>query len=430
VYLLLYTDFAIFCKSDTCSLYFFNKYKYTIRDSEMTVPASVVHLAKKYILYVVCIVVICVALLVALVQSTNAKKQIDQSALEKEKVTAELSATKKKLTDLENQDQVKINKQNTEEIKDIHDSYQQAVKAYEALLDVAHTDKNYKKLSAMVALSLGQLSEKNYASANATLTAFNTELEKQKQAAIVAAAPIPQNVPVNNAAPSSGYSRQSVHTDSGDYLVDIVAGDLSSTRVIVDTASDSDCHDNCPVMALGDYVARNGAFAGINGSYFCPASYPTCAGKTNSFDTLLMNKNKHYFNSDNNVYSTVPAVIFLGGSVRFVGQSLQWGRDTGIDSMIANQPLLVSGGHSVFGGDSEAKRSGAGTRSFVANKGNVVYIGVVHDSSAAQMAKVLETKGMENALNLDSGGSVALWSGGYKAGPGRAIPNAILFVRK
>jgi len=31
---------------------------------------------------------------------------------------------------------------------------------------------------------------------------------------------------------------------------------------------------------------------GINGSFFCPADYPTCAGKTGSFDLLVMNKNK------------------------------------------------------------------------------------------------------------------------------------------
>lgn len=209
-----------------------------------------------------------------------------------------------------------------------------------------------------------------------------------------------------------------------------LAADLGSTRVIVDTASDSDCRDNCPVMALGDYVGRSGAFAGINGSYFCPASYPSCAGKTNSFDTLLMNKNKHYFNSDNNIYSTVPAVIFQGGSVRYVGQSLEWGRDTGVDGVIANQPLLVSGGNVVFGGDDEVKRAGAGSRSFVGSSGSTVYIGVVHGVNAAQMARVLKTMGVQNALNLDSGGSTALWSGGYKVGPGRAIPNAILFVRK
>lgn len=31
---------------------------------------------------------------------------------------------------------------------------------------------------------------------------------------------------------------------------------------------------------------------------------------------------------------------------------------------------------------------------------------------------------------LDNGGSTALWSGGYKVGPGRNLPNVILFVSK
>jgi hypothetical protein len=143
-----------------------------------------------------------------------------------------------------------------------------------------------------------------------------------------------------------------------------------------------------------------------------------------------MNKNKVYFNSDNNVYSVVPAVIFSNGSVRFIGQSLEWGRDTGIDSMIANQPLLVSGGNVVFNGDGDPKKGSKGPRSFVANKGTIVYIGVTYNATVAENAHVLKALGMDNALNLDSGGSTALWSGGYKVGPGRAIPNAILFVRK
>ena len=46
------------------------------------------------------------------------------------------------------------------------------------------------------------------------------------------------------------------------------------------------------------------------------------------------------------------------------------------------------------------------------------------------MARVLHAMGMQNALNLDSGGSTALYSGGYKVGPGRNIPNAIVLVKK
>ncbi len=75
-------------------------------------------------------------------------------------------------------------------------------------------------------------------------------------------------------------------------------------------------------------------------------------------------------------------------------------------------------------------------RSFVANRGSIVYIGVVHSATVAEAAHVLAAMGMENALNLDNGGSTALWSGlpaqagGYKVGPGRNLPNAILFVSK
>ena len=144
-----------------------------------------------------------------------------------------------------------------------------------------------------------------------------------------------------------------------------------------------------------------------------------------------MNKNKVYFNSSNNVYSVVPAVIFLGSSVRFVERSLEWGRDTGIDSMIANQGLLVLGGQVRFSDNGDPKMTNAGTRGFVANRGNTVYIGMVHNVSVAQMAQVLQAMGMDNALNLDSGGSAALMlNGNYIVGPGRDLPNVILFVHK
>jgi len=108
----------------------------------------------------------------------------------------------------------------------------------------------------------------------------------------------------------------------------------------------------------------------------------------------------------------------------------EWGRDTGADAVLSNFPLLVSGGNIAYTSGGDAKFSPKGTRNFVANKGNTAYIGTIFGSSMADAAKVLKTLGMENAMNLDEGGSTALWSGGYKVGPGRNIPNAILFVRK
>lgn len=264
----------------------------------------------------------------------------------------------------------------------------------------------------------------------ASPSATPTQISTPKPITILTPIPVPA-LPTSNSLPGAGYSKQTVSADGQNYTVDIIAADLNSTKVIVDTASDSDCSNNCPTLPLADYVSRSGAYAGINGSFFCPSEYPSCTGKTGSFDMLLMNKNKHYFNSDNNVYSTIPAAIFSPGSARFVGQSLQWGRDTSVDSVIANYPLLVSGGNINFTESPNEPKFGAkGSRSFIASKENMVYIGVIYSATMGEAAKVLHALSMGEALNLDEGGSTALYSGGYKAGPGRNIPNAVLFINR
>ncbi|MBF8249535.1 MAG: hypothetical protein HW400_136 [Candidatus Levybacteria bacterium] len=343
-----------------------------------------------------------------------------------------LNKTNKDFEGFKNQDQVKINEQLKIDVKKTHDAYNQIINPYEKIQDLKVQKQNVADLEKNYAGILQYLSDLNYSSGSALLTQLNGDIDK-KYAAIATtqtSAGSNQTASVSNTPPGSGYSFQAVKTDSGTFNVAIIAADLNSTRVIVDTASDSDCSNNCPVMSLGDYAARSGAYAGINGPFFCPAEYPSCAGKTNSFDTLLMNKNKHYFNSDNNKYSTVPLVYFSDNTMGVRGQSLEWGRDTGVDAVVANFPLYISGGNNNFGGSSDPKINSAGPRTFVANKGNFAYIGIVYSASAAQAASVLKTLGMDNALGLDQGGSTALWFNGYKAGPGRGLPSALLFIRK
>lgn len=241
----------------------------------------------------------------------------------------------------------------------------------------------------------------------------------------------PAPVVTSNQLPKSGYSSFRVATDVGTFLIDIGVGDISSTRVVIDTASTSDCTSNCPALSLGTYISRRNAFAGINGTYFCPAepAYSDC-GANNSFNFLVMNVDKYYFNSSNNVYSNNPGAIFSQSYVRFVGSISEWGRDTSPDGVISNYPLLVAGGNINFSGNGDSKLNSKAARSFVANKGNLVYIGVVFSASVSDVAHVLHTLGVDNALNLDDGGSTALWYGGYKVGPGRNIPNAILFISR
>lgn len=351
------------------------------------------------------------------------------------KLNASLSSVQKSINVLKARDEYKINKQLEIDLKQNHDIFTDSISVYEDMTDLPATDKKLPDFKIRFATILKYLSDKNNSSASAELKKLATDVTAEKQtlvaAAPSAAGPNPAAAPASNTPPGSGFSRQTVDVNGNKYVVDLVAGNLGSTRVIVDTATDGDCRDNCPVLSLAEYVSRNGAYAGINGSYFCPADYPSCAGKVNTFDTLAMNKNKHYINSDNNVYSTVPAMISGNGFMRFVGASQEWGRDTGVDGVLANQPLMVSGGKSIFGGDGDPKKSGGGTRGFVANKGSTAYIGFVHNASVQEAAAVLAAMGMDNALNLDSGGSVALWANGrYQVGPGRSIPNAILFVNK
>lgn len=349
-------------------------------------------------------------------QFENTKKTLDKNLTE--------------LNSLKNRDEYKINQALEDEIKNIQINYSSAASVYENLLKLKELNPKIKGVDEFFTKALSQLSKRNYSSASATLTSLKAKITEE-QNKLASSFTIPANVQQINTAPGAGYRRQSVNTEFGTFMVDVIAADLNSTRVIVDTASDGTCGNDCPVASLATFAGRSGAFAAINGPYFCPASYPSCQGKTNAFDTLLMNKNKVYFNSDNNVYSGVPAVIFSGGSARYVGASREWGRDTGVDAVIANQPLLVIGGNVSFGGDDDAKKSSVGSRSFIGSIGSTVYIGVVHGANVAQAARVLKAMGIENALNLDSGGSTALWSSGhYIVGPGRDTPFGILLVRK
>lgn len=352
-----------------------------------------------------------------------------QLGKENEQLKKDLAKNLAAINDLKNEDQYKVNLQLRQRINSIESTYSKAVSTYEALLDLKDVAKDTTSLDNAFTAALVSLSKQSYEEADKQLSSLASDISSEKQK-LTASFTIPKSVPVNNAPPGSGYSRQTVDTDIGQYLVSIVAADIGSTKVLVDTAATSDCANDCPVLSLADFVSRNGAYAGVNGSYFCPASYPSCAGKTNSFDLLVMNKDKTYFNSDNNVYSNNPGVIFGDGYVRFVSAVSQWGRDTSPTGVISNFPLLVFNSQNVFAGDSDPKKGSKAGRSFIANKGSSVYIGVVHNSTVAEAGKVLHTMGMENAMNLDSGGSTALYSGGYKVGPGRNIANAIVFVAK
>lgn len=233
--------------------------------------------------------------------------------------------------------------------------------------------------------------------------------------------------------PGNGYSRNSVKTSNGTFTLTCV-GAVIGTRVVTDSANDSDCADDCPVLPLDAYATRNNGFAAMNGMYFCPADYASCADKSNSFDTLFFNSRlKIYLNSANNVYSNLPfLVINSDGTPRFIGRTLEWGRDTGIMAGTAGNPMLIQGGNVAYVESNldDKQRTVKSNRGAFVHKGGSIYLCIVGGATVPDSAVVYKTLGVDNAINIDGGGSSALWvNGGYVYGPGRQIPTAIIFAR-
>lgn len=319
-------------------------------------------------------------------------------------------------------DQLVINASLSGEIAMIAKTYAEGSKLFEERADLAISIGKVSTVDTGLAKFLSLLGQKNWKEAESE--SKKVALEIQKIAALNIPKPTISNATASNSLPGSGYSRQKVTTPRGEFVISMITA--PGAKVVIETAGDSDCSDNCPTKSLAEHVSASGGFAGINGAYFCPPDYPKCQGKVNSYDTMAVNgRTKTAFNRANNVYSTVPLLAANGNSLNFYDQTLQWGVDTGGTGAIANFPRLLRDGSLATGDD-----AGKGLRGFIGKKDNAIVIGHVYSASLLDTAEVLRTLGLQNAMNLDGGGSTALWyEGSYKAGPGRSLPTAIVLVR-
>ncbi len=247
--------------------------------------------------------------------------------------------------------------------------------------------------------------------------------------------PVPTTAPLSSfsSMPGAGYHKGSVVTPVGTFPLACYGASKGSIRMVTDSASDSDCTNNCPVLPLDVYATRNGGVAAINGMYFCPADYPACADKINTFDTLFFNsRTKTYMNSANNVYSNIPFVgMNADHSVVFVGSSSAWGRDTSIIGGTAGNPMLMQGSNYAVNEAilDDKQRSVKSNRGAIALEGDMLYLCITQGATVPDSGKVYQTLGADYAINIDGGGSSALWvQGSYKYGPGRQIPTAIILA--
>jgi hypothetical protein len=343
----------------------------------------------------------------------------DQYIVERALVT-QVEDRVKQYERLKADDQVVKNVELSKEIESIHKTYLDGATLFEDRADLAITVGKVATVDKELAKLLRLLSDKKWTEAQEQMKKVQSEIDK----IVVANIPKVVSAPASNTAPGTGYARQKVSTSRGEFVVSLVVA--PGARAVIETAGDSDCSDNCPTKSLAEHVAASGGFAGINGAYFCPPDYAACQGKANTFDTLAVNgRTKAVINRANNIYSTVPLVAAYGSSLSFYDQTVQWGADASGGGGLANYPRLLRDGNAAT-----EQENGKGTRGFIGMKDGAIVIGHIYGASFADTAVVLQTLGLQNAMNLDGGGSSALWAdGGYKVGPGRSLPTAVVLVR-
>lgn len=359
------------------------------------------------------------SLLGQVVQNVQVEKRLNEQLYLQSQTIEELQKIATLYEELKNEDQVAINASLSAEILNIEKTYQAGAGLFEQRAEMLASGNQVVKVDLELAKFLRFLADKQWEEAEDQTNKVQEEIERIVQASIPKlTSPIAES---NNTLAESGYTRQKVNTSRGEFVVSLVSA--PGATVTIETAGESDCTDNCPTKSLAEHVAAAGGFAGINGAYFCPPDYARCQGKVNTFDTLAVNgRTKAVLNRDNNVYSTIPLVAAYGNQLSFYDQTVQWGVDTSSGGALANYPRLLRNGEIAT-----TEENGKGTRGFIAQKDNIIVIGHVFAASYGDEAEVLKTLGLVNAMNLDGGGSSTLWfGGGYKVGPGRSLPTAIV----
>ena len=246
--------------------------------------------------------------------------------------------------------------------------------------------------------------------------------------------PAPTAVPSADSAPYSAY----VHTSLHGHVADIMSFDLSSghIRVMVDTANDTDCQTDCTVKSVRSFVEQNHGFAGINGSYFCPTAYgASCAGKTNSFYWKEYNSRlQRMINPNNTLGEQDPFMIFsASGHATLLQHWVQRPTDSSLYAGFSCNPLLIFNGQNVLqvANLDDKERTAYISRAAIALKGQILYSVVIQSATVPDLADALLALGVDGAINSDAGGSSGMfYNGAYRLGPGRDVPNALVFAEQ
>jgi hypothetical protein len=240
----------------------------------------------------------------------------------------------------------------------------------------------------------------------------------------------------------SKYESFALSTARGTFNIDVISVGQDTFEMMTDTAELSDCSDNCAAKSLLTYIDENGGNIGIHGTYFCPPDYSACAYKTNTFNPpvfntaadVMINEEKLRFHNGPLMAVDTNGTYYYFHRAKDFGYTVDEFEQTygvQLQAAIANYPSLVEDGSVIVGSEPlEFSQTLSSTRGGIGYNDDKVFLVIAHSASVTDLAYIMQTLGATYALNLDGGGSTALYLDGYKDGPGRLLPNAIVFKHR
>lgn len=239
------------------------------------------------------------------------------------------------------------------------------------------------------------------------------------------------------------YRAFTLTNERGSFPLRVVTLDRDQVEMVTDTADTTDCQDDCAALSLQQYVNEHGALAGIHGSYFCPPDYAPCADKINTYLPPVFNTNlNRLINEEGLRFFSRPMIAAAeDGRLFYFHRATAFGNtvedfedeyDVELQAAIGNWPSLVENGQSVAASEpTEQSFTLKATRGGIGWNDEKIFLVIAQSASIVDLASVFVDLGAEFALNLDGGGTSALYyDGAYRFGPGRQLPNAILFRQR
>ncbi len=237
---------------------------------------------------------------------------------------------------------------------------------------------------------------------------------------------------------------RTIDVDSGTFTIDVVEIEMDAYEMVTATGNIKDCENDCLTRTVEEFVIENAGQIGINGSYFCPDDYRDCALKTNSFLSPVYNRAaRRLINEDVLIFHEGPMISYTDdGTYSYYHRADDFGTSlsnfltstrAALLGAIANYPGLVENGRSIVKKEPTFSPDMAvpAVRVGIGFTNDTILLVVAKDASVYDLASIFVSLDADDALNLDGGSSTSIYiDGEYVKGPGRDVPNAIIFRRK